>query len=231
MTDWRVVAREAGATRLELRPLTGRSHQLRVHLAAIGHPILGDPFYGDAGGGGRGCSCMRRGSGSGIRTAGPGSSSPRRCRSDGATGRCAVRVTGRVQGVWLPRLDPGRGAAARAARLGAQRAGRVGDGAAGRAGGGGRRGWSGRCGGGRRTPRWPASETQPAEDEGSTAVRGQAAGCLALEPGGAADAGAVAVDVLDQAGVEPVAEDMRSDQRRARSRRGGRRWRGRRRGR
>ncbi len=49
VTDWRVVAREAGATRLELRPLTGRSHQLRVHLAEIGHPILGDPFYGDAG--------------------------------------------------------------------------------------------------------------------------------------------------------------------------------------
>ena len=38
-----------GATRLELRPLTGRSHQIRVHLAALGHPILGDPFYGDAG--------------------------------------------------------------------------------------------------------------------------------------------------------------------------------------
>ena len=31
---------------LELRPLTGRTHQLRVHLDAIGHPILGDPFYG-----------------------------------------------------------------------------------------------------------------------------------------------------------------------------------------
>ncbi len=46
-TDWRVLAREGGATRLELRPLTGRSHQLRVHLAALGHPILGDPFYGD----------------------------------------------------------------------------------------------------------------------------------------------------------------------------------------
>ncbi len=47
VTDWRVVGREKGATRLELRPLTGRSHQLRVHLAAIGHPMLGDPFYGD----------------------------------------------------------------------------------------------------------------------------------------------------------------------------------------
>jgi tRNA pseudouridine32 synthase/23S rRNA pseudouridine746 synthase len=47
VTDWRVLGREAGATRLELMPLTGRSHQLRVHLAAIGHPILGDPLYGD----------------------------------------------------------------------------------------------------------------------------------------------------------------------------------------
>jgi tRNA pseudouridine32 synthase/23S rRNA pseudouridine746 synthase len=49
VTELRVLAREAGATRLALRPLTGRSHQLRVHLLAIGHPILGDPFYGDAG--------------------------------------------------------------------------------------------------------------------------------------------------------------------------------------
>jgi tRNA pseudouridine32 synthase/23S rRNA pseudouridine746 synthase len=45
-TDWRVLRREVGATRLELAPLTGRSHQLRVHLLALGHPILGDPFYG-----------------------------------------------------------------------------------------------------------------------------------------------------------------------------------------
>ena len=45
-TNWRL--REACATwsRLELNPETGRSHQLRVHLAAIGHPILGDPLYG-----------------------------------------------------------------------------------------------------------------------------------------------------------------------------------------
>jgi tRNA pseudouridine32 synthase/23S rRNA pseudouridine746 synthase len=47
VTDWEVVAREPGATRLRLAPLTGRSHQLRVHLAALGHPILGDPLYGD----------------------------------------------------------------------------------------------------------------------------------------------------------------------------------------
>ena len=45
LTDWRVLAREANATRVELRPRTGRSHQLRVHMKAIGHPILGDKFY------------------------------------------------------------------------------------------------------------------------------------------------------------------------------------------
>lgn len=47
-TDWRLLAASSGGTssRLELRPLTGRSHQLRVHLSAIGHPILGDPLYG-----------------------------------------------------------------------------------------------------------------------------------------------------------------------------------------
>lgn len=44
-TRWRVTAREAGGTRLELEPVTGRTHQLRVHLAAIGHPILGDALY------------------------------------------------------------------------------------------------------------------------------------------------------------------------------------------
>ena len=47
-TDWQVLAREEGAvkvTRLQLTPLTGRSHQLRVHLTALDHPILGDRFY------------------------------------------------------------------------------------------------------------------------------------------------------------------------------------------
>jgi len=37
----------AGRTRLALRPVTGRSHQLRVHLAALGHPVLGDDLYAD----------------------------------------------------------------------------------------------------------------------------------------------------------------------------------------
>lgn len=34
-------------TRVELEPVTGRSHQLRVHMLSLGHPILGDPLYGD----------------------------------------------------------------------------------------------------------------------------------------------------------------------------------------
>lgn len=47
LTHYRVLARDVERTvaRLELRPITGRSHQLRVHLAEIGHPILGCPFY------------------------------------------------------------------------------------------------------------------------------------------------------------------------------------------
>ena len=45
ITDWRVLRHEENATRLRLMPLTGRSHQLRVHMLEIGHPILGDPLY------------------------------------------------------------------------------------------------------------------------------------------------------------------------------------------
>ncbi|MCM2251939.1 MAG: pseudouridine synthase [Ramlibacter sp.] len=46
-TRWRAVAYDADAdtTRLELQPVTGRSHQLRVHLQSLGHPILGDGLY------------------------------------------------------------------------------------------------------------------------------------------------------------------------------------------
>ncbi|MBU6258524.1 MAG: RluA family pseudouridine synthase [Burkholderiales bacterium] len=46
LTHWRVVERGAAWTRLELEPVTGRSHQLRLHLQAIGHPIRGDALYG-----------------------------------------------------------------------------------------------------------------------------------------------------------------------------------------
>ncbi|WP_296425248.1 pseudouridine synthase [Yoonia sp.] len=44
-TDWRVMRSGKGETRVKLTPRTGRSHQLRVHMLALGHPILGDPFY------------------------------------------------------------------------------------------------------------------------------------------------------------------------------------------
>jgi tRNA pseudouridine32 synthase/23S rRNA pseudouridine746 synthase len=45
-TDWRVLRHEDdGTTRVRLMPMTGRSHQLRVHMLSLGHPILGDPFY------------------------------------------------------------------------------------------------------------------------------------------------------------------------------------------
>jgi tRNA pseudouridine32 synthase / 23S rRNA pseudouridine746 synthase len=44
-TGWRRVKIEDGTTRVRLYPKTGRTHQLRVHMLAIGHPILGDPFY------------------------------------------------------------------------------------------------------------------------------------------------------------------------------------------
>ena len=55
-TLWRLLASTpapglaVATSRLELQPHTGRSHQLRVHLSAIGHPILGDPLYGSADG-------------------------------------------------------------------------------------------------------------------------------------------------------------------------------------
>ncbi|WP_426956370.1 RluA family pseudouridine synthase [Muricoccus radiodurans] len=45
-TAWRVRGRGDHLTWLELRPATGRTHQLRVHLAGLGCPILGDPLYG-----------------------------------------------------------------------------------------------------------------------------------------------------------------------------------------
>ena len=48
LTRYRVLAHDAtmDTSRVELEPVTGRTHQLRVHMAAIGHPILGDALYG-----------------------------------------------------------------------------------------------------------------------------------------------------------------------------------------
>ncbi|MGV6801071.1 MAG: pseudouridine synthase [bacterium] len=45
ITQWRVVERYDQSTRINLFPKTGRSHQLRLHMKEIGHPILGDNFY------------------------------------------------------------------------------------------------------------------------------------------------------------------------------------------
>jgi tRNA pseudouridine32 synthase / 23S rRNA pseudouridine746 synthase len=47
LTGWTVLLREEYSTRVMLSPVTGRSHQLRVHMLALGHPILGDRFYAD----------------------------------------------------------------------------------------------------------------------------------------------------------------------------------------
>jgi tRNA pseudouridine32 synthase/23S rRNA pseudouridine746 synthase len=50
LTRWRMLEHDQASdtTRVELEPVTGRTHQLRVHLAALGHPILGDALYADA---------------------------------------------------------------------------------------------------------------------------------------------------------------------------------------
>ncbi len=45
LTNWKVIERMEDRTRLALYPKTGRSHQLRLHLLKIGHPILGDDLY------------------------------------------------------------------------------------------------------------------------------------------------------------------------------------------
>ncbi len=49
LTRFRVLAHDAAsdACRVELQPVTGRTHQLRIHMAAIGHPVLGDRLYGN----------------------------------------------------------------------------------------------------------------------------------------------------------------------------------------
>ncbi|MFN4087736.1 MAG: RluA family pseudouridine synthase [Alphaproteobacteria bacterium] len=51
VTDWRVLGATGGRTWLELRPRTGRTHQIRVHCQWLGCPIVGDPVYGAGGSG------------------------------------------------------------------------------------------------------------------------------------------------------------------------------------
>lgn len=45
MTHWKVITELKGATLVECRLETGRTHQVRVHMASIGHPLAGDPAY------------------------------------------------------------------------------------------------------------------------------------------------------------------------------------------
>lgn len=45
LTFWQVLARYGDYSRVELTPVTGRSHQLRVHMLSLGHPLLGDRLY------------------------------------------------------------------------------------------------------------------------------------------------------------------------------------------
>lgn len=49
LTEYRVLKAGAEESRVRLRPRTGRTHQLRVHMLALGHPILGDTLYAPAG--------------------------------------------------------------------------------------------------------------------------------------------------------------------------------------
>ncbi len=44
-TEWKRIKDEGETARIRMHPKTGRSHQLRVHMLSLGHPILGDPFY------------------------------------------------------------------------------------------------------------------------------------------------------------------------------------------
>ena len=59
VTHWRVLERFGGFTYVEARLETGRTHQIRVHMKSIGHPLLGDPLYGPGGLSGQDKSLLR----------------------------------------------------------------------------------------------------------------------------------------------------------------------------
>ncbi len=47
VTDWRILRDEGETALIQMKPRTGRTHQLRVHMMALGHPILGDTLYAE----------------------------------------------------------------------------------------------------------------------------------------------------------------------------------------
>ena len=80
-TTWKVLGKSGDKTWLALEPLTGRTHQLRVHCAEMGWPIVGDSIYGDAPReGGPDCSCFRVRSWCRFTRSASRSASPHRCR-------------------------------------------------------------------------------------------------------------------------------------------------------
>ena len=75
LTRYRVLSRDTASStsRLELEPVTGRTHQLRVHLLAIGHPILGDRLYAPTDAGARASRLLLHAATIGLKHPGDGS--------------------------------------------------------------------------------------------------------------------------------------------------------------
>ena len=120
-TGYRVRERFAGWTLLELDLVTGRTHQIRVHLDAIGHPVAGDPVYGTgtsraARTASTGCSSTPGGWSSSRR---PGGADPRRRAAAATSSRRARRPARGGDGAMTDRTgveDPSTGARRRGSR-------------------------------------------------------------------------------------------------------------------
>lgn len=96
-TDWRVLARAGGQALVECRLHTGRTHQIRVHFASIGHPLVGDPLYG-------GATPRRPQSGPGS-VGGPGASGGAAAGASRAAAAAAQPFTRQALHAWRLRFD------------------------------------------------------------------------------------------------------------------------------